>query len=436
MKKLRLFIIILALIAFIFPVMPVYADTLRINSSWENQKLRETLHFTFALDGDAVGEWEIVDFTQRINGYDPSHFTYDMTQAQYRGNSFYDYGRVTQHYSPGFKVHSLWTKGFIINDWNQTVPEYEIKRINGKYYMFIALKDNNYIQTGIPQGYYVFRKISNEPQDNNADLYREVKNEYENGSIIPADLRKLPVDLNIPFRIMWLIYADGMLDGKRFQMSDSQKQMVFDVMDNFKAGVEKAANHNVKIFNDYTIIQRQIDISDTKPEVGGSYISPEMAKPDIDKYAPSDDYHFVFAISFINTAPVRGVSVGSLWVEQGYANCNFYQTGDALNTSIAVHEFLHAFETERSPGSLPGINIPPRHAIIVGTEGINEFYPGYEIYAYEGEFHEEAVEYDYRHHMLAFDKAIFQANVQYTDPVTEEVRYVGIFPSMWKFFKR
>jgi hypothetical protein len=36
--------------------------------------------------------------------------------------------------------------------------------------------------------------------------------------------------------------------------------------------------------------------------------------------------------------------------------------------------------------------------------------------------------------MIDFERKFFQANIEYIDPVTKEVRYLGIFPSMWKYF--
>jgi hypothetical protein len=340
-----------------------------------------------------------------------------MRAAQYRRNSIYGYGRITQHYTTHI-LQSAWTKGFIVNGADDTMPTYEVKRIVGQDYMFI--------ECASPQGHYVFKK-TNAAFNNKSELhFNNVKAEYDLFSPFPAEARETVTGLNIPIRIMWLIYTNGVLDGKTYAMSGGYRQMVFDVMGQFKEGIEKATGNNVEIINDYTVIHRELDISENRPDVGSSFISNALVQTDIDQFAPASSFHFVFTVSAIDTRPIRGVSSGSLWFEQGYANCYFVE-GDPHNASVAVHEFIHALEIDFHPGIFPGIEIPLRHALF-------ENYPGYEAYATDGEYNEAASQFDDEYFMRVFERDFFKADIRFTEPHTGAIKYVGIFPSMWQYF--
>jgi hypothetical protein len=292
--------------------------------------------------------------------------------------------------------------------------------------MFIEFKDDDYITNGILKGYYVFKRKSHIPRDDDSAYQREIKQEYLTQSRVPFEERVTQTDLRVPVRIMWLIYTDGVLDTRRYPMSEEYKQLVFNTINQFKTGVEKATRNNAEIFNYYTIVDREMDISSNRPEIGSSFISKELAMPDIKKYAPESQYHFVFTVSAIDTLPIRGVSTGCIWTEQGYATVHFVE-GEAVNSSTAVHEFIHAFEIDYQPGVFPEIEIPLRHSL-------SQTFSGYEAYAEGGAFNEKANSYNETYFMREFEKAFFEGNIRHTDPHTKEVRYVGMFPSMWKYF--
>jgi hypothetical protein len=418
-----LFLIIFLLFS---PYATIYAYRPQITTTWDDNRLYENLNYVFVPDARAVGEWEVYDFTERIANYNPNQPRWDMSNVHYRGNSVYEYGRVIQRFKNNYTVYSRWTKGFIINDWHKTVPKYEVHRISGGYYMFIEFKDDEYITNGRLKGYYVFKRKSHVPKDDDAAFHREIKQEYLTQSRIPAEERVGIINMRVPIRIMWLVYTDGVLDTRRYFMSEEYMTLVFNTMAEFKAGIEKATRNNVEIINEYTIINRQMDISSNRPAIGSSFISRELAMPDIIRYAPENKYHFVFTVSAIDTLPIRGVSNGCIWMEQGYATVHFVES-ETVNTSTAVHEFIHALEIDYQPGVFPEIEIPMRHAL-------SEVFIGYEAYAEGGALNEQGNAFNNYYNMREYERAFFEANIIYTDPITNEIRYVGIFPSMWRYF--
>jgi hypothetical protein len=183
-------------------------------------------NYSFVPDKDAVGEWEVYDFVEKTDGYDPARANdtiSDKNKWMYRGNSVYEDGTVKLRFD-GSDQLARWTKGFMVwDDW-KVVPAYEIKNINGARYMFVEWKNNDYTAHGKLPGYYVFKKISDEPagwaehmaERKFIDTHRpKVKAEYDKWSDIPANER------NLPPMIFLISYA-----GTTFQSSHTIKPFV------------------------------------------------------------------------------------------------------------------------------------------------------------------------------------------------------------------
>jgi hypothetical protein len=405
-------------------------------------------NYTFILDKEAVGEWEIYDFVDKINDFDPAIKRKDVSKKEdvsYRGSSIYEDGTMVRRLNEHSRTFR-WTKGFMLwEDW-KTVPAYEIKSINGDKYMFVEWKGNYYQTKGEMPGYNVFIKTSDKPsgweklQKLNKftdGLRPKVKAEYDKWSDKPADERDLPKNLNVPLHVMWLIYTDVRLNRIDLKMTQDYIELILEAMDDFEEIVENLTDYNVDIINEYMTVDRHIDIDKTEVRVpdGGhvKYITPEIAQPEIRKYAPAGNYNYVFTFSPTNNDAAVGMSLKSMADGQGYSSLPCLSYSDSLwNNQTVLHEFLHSFEFNDFPTFLPGIEMPYVHAINGGrSPGVGQIFPGYEGYKLNGKFFLEGAEdeqYTYK-----FLELILKANVKYTDPATKKMKYVGIYPSMWEY---
>lgn len=128
--------------------------------------ITDTLEYTFQLDGAAVGEWETYDYTQNPDGYNPNRsgrLTNLWKETGWTGSSIYPDGTLVQRYAFDDMptVTNTWTEGYMI--WDDVVPAYEIKELDGRTYMFIEWKNSDYRRTGEIPGYYVMVKTSDTP---------------------------------------------------------------------------------------------------------------------------------------------------------------------------------------------------------------------------------------------------------------------------------
>lgn len=269
-----------------------------------------------------------------------------------------------------------------------------------------------------------------------SDLRSSVQTEYGQWAMVPADERILPTNMKVPFRIMWLIYTDGVLNEKQYKMTDSCKYLILDTMKEFEGFVETSTNNNVDIINEYKFIDRQIDISNTDTSVNGFYsISPEVAQQEITYYAPTNTYNFVMTVAQIPTNLngsdySAGMCYDSIINGQGYATL-YISEKNKSPVSIIAHEFLHAFEFNRvSNDFLPEIIMPWLH-VLPGDDPVGLKITGFEEYNSGGKFLSEA--YNSDGDSVPYMRAFLQANIKYIDPATKEMKYVGMFPSMWKY---
>ena len=425
--------------------------TLKITTTWDGERYVDTMDYKFIPDDEAVGDWVVCDFVDTIDKFNPAHQSWNISDVYYIGNRFYEDGTMLAYFSDtantsdAFAVQQ-WTKGYIMQ--GGVIPSYEIRQIGGYTYMFVQWKSGSYSIWGLTPSYYVFIKTSDESTtmeepESLIHLRDEVYNEYEQWSSVPAEKRDLPKNMKVPFRVMWLIYTDAVYNGTQYLMTESQIQKIFNNMKLFEERVERVTSNNVDIINEYTLVSRQINFNDAAAKdsvYGGSWLSPKLAQPELENYAPPSEYNFVFSTSAFDTAlsgGPHGRCGGYVTAGQGYACHTLYENG---GWGGALHEMLHAFEFGRTPSFLSGIEMPWVHAISVGTNGESpELYPGYEGYFIGGEFNDELLD-DFRGQSgwetlvgWAYNDKFLQADIQYVNPKTKEIKYVGIYPSMWKY---
>lgn len=129
-----------------------------------NGVIRESMDYKFVPDKDVVGEWKTIGWYLTISDFNPSH-GYDG-KLWWLGNSFYDDGIMHSHHINGSKDESdsRYTKGYVFDFLGpDIILSYEIKQIDGKTYMFMEWKSEDYISRGQKPSYYVFEKTSDTP---------------------------------------------------------------------------------------------------------------------------------------------------------------------------------------------------------------------------------------------------------------------------------
>ncbi len=131
-----------------------------------NGGLHDSMDYKFALDKEAVGQWEAIDFVGTPDEFDSK----DTTRRKYIWPctyNFYDDGKMVTSSvdgATGVKVNNehIWTKGYVVAT-EDTVPAYEIKQLNGKTFMFYEWKSGDYTIRGQKPSYFVLVKTSDTP---------------------------------------------------------------------------------------------------------------------------------------------------------------------------------------------------------------------------------------------------------------------------------
>ena len=112
----------------------------------------DNINLPFIDDPPVIGEWQSVDFVAQ-----PSDFNPDQPQWKralfLKGLTFLANGRM----QPGWLT---WTKGVVMHHGDKTASRYEIREINGQFYMFFEWKSGDSMILGRKPPYYVLKKIS------------------------------------------------------------------------------------------------------------------------------------------------------------------------------------------------------------------------------------------------------------------------------------
>ncbi len=140
----------------------------------------DKLNGEFELDKDAVGEWELFfigDIPTISKYFDPNSAPWSTSQ-NWKGLSIYDDGTMIMRYIDNGHVvdrkNLHWTKGYFVRilfNREDVIPAYAISTINGKTFMLMQWKSNDYVTKGIITSYYVFVKNSSTPASKDTNVY-------------------------------------------------------------------------------------------------------------------------------------------------------------------------------------------------------------------------------------------------------------------------
>ena len=111
---------------------------------------QDNINLPFVNDPQVLGQWESVDFVA-----DPADFTPDKPSWEGRlylkGLTFLEGGKTPQPWW-------TWTKGVVIHHGDKTASHYDIRKLNGKLYLFFEWKSGDVTISGMKPHYYVLTK--------------------------------------------------------------------------------------------------------------------------------------------------------------------------------------------------------------------------------------------------------------------------------------
>ena len=392
-------------------------------------------NYRFIMDEDLLGEWEVVDYIEYFRGIEG--FNPRLSSPRGTTRTFLPNGTVivTWPHQGGFQETWGWTRGYIISGFTYhavynpqqkatVASSYTKARLGGNHYLFVQNKDGVYARTGQEPGYTVLVKRSSFSGSN--ALYNNVlqaqsaaEKEFAQWSGVQSKERGLS-NMRVPFRIMWLVYTNGTYGGRSYRMSDATLERFKSSIAELETTVERLTNNNVDIINEYRVIDRLVEGTCEQANPIHVGISPRTAKPEMDLYAPIGEINFVYTVSAIPN-PNTGGPYQSIYSGQGFASSGAEGLADGIAHMHFLHEILHAFEF-RSARPV-NIEMPLLHISCC------EFPVGYENYQPGRAWS------DNRSGDLNGTKGelFLTANVRYTDPRTNAVSYVGLYPSIFTY---
>ena len=106
----------------------------------------------FKNDKKVIGKWQAIDFV-----FDPSEFK--PGQKFWKGDLFLETLTLLPKGKTPMSPAITWTKGKILHHNDKTASAYEIKKIDGKEYMFFEWKSGDYTFRGRNPAYYVLERV-------------------------------------------------------------------------------------------------------------------------------------------------------------------------------------------------------------------------------------------------------------------------------------
>lgn len=236
-----------------------------------------------------------------------------------------------------------------------------------------------------------------------------VRQEYFKWSKTPVEKRNTPKNMNVPYRILWIVLDNELLfnnpdDVYYSKIDESYIEEVKYLMYNFEMFVEKSTSNNVDIINDYIVVDAE-----------------ELNRHHFRSYAPATDYEFVMCVrqsELLNEkskSEVYGQLVSATYFArdtgQGSAEIKYRDLG------LALHEFLHNFEffADWEDAYLPGIKMPDLH-----------------LYEQLAEENAEKSGKNIREAILGYFADYLSGNVKCVEDGFDDL-YIGIYPSMWQY---
>ena len=123
--------------------------------------VKDNTNIPFINDEEIKGTvWVPVDFVKDVEDFSPAKITWPKDKPLSLQRIIFEAsGKVTYEHKNGL-ITNRWSKGFVINDSNQTVCAYTIKEINGQKYLFIQWKSylDYQVLRGLPRYYVLIEK--------------------------------------------------------------------------------------------------------------------------------------------------------------------------------------------------------------------------------------------------------------------------------------
>ncbi|OPZ85473.1 MAG: hypothetical protein BWY74_03907 [Firmicutes bacterium ADurb.Bin419] len=129
-----------------------------------NGVIHESMNYKFVMDEYTVGQWEQIDFVASPDDFDGSNIT-RQKYIEKGTHNFYDDGRMVSYADKSIGTgETKWTKGYIFNMGSQdTISNYKLRILNGKTFMFVEWKNDDYAVRGQKPNYFVYVKTSDTP---------------------------------------------------------------------------------------------------------------------------------------------------------------------------------------------------------------------------------------------------------------------------------
>jgi len=112
----------------------------------------DDVNLPFKNDKKVIGKWKAIDFV-----FEPSEF--NPNQKFWKGDLYLKTLTLLPKGQTPMSPAITWTKGKILNHNNETASAYEIKKIDGKEYMFFEWKSGDYVYRGMNPAYYVLERM-------------------------------------------------------------------------------------------------------------------------------------------------------------------------------------------------------------------------------------------------------------------------------------
>lgn len=118
---------------------------------------KDDINKPFVNDKRVLGKWQACGYCRNIEVFDPANA--NNAVLLYTGIEFCPNGELINYFRKSTvcsRDFNEWTKGYVLNKDDVTACKYEIKKIEGKQYLFLQWKNGDYVYGGLDPIYYVF----------------------------------------------------------------------------------------------------------------------------------------------------------------------------------------------------------------------------------------------------------------------------------------
>ena len=139
------------------PTVLVLRQLDRIAYREEELRKKDNVDLPFVFDPNVIGDWRTVDCVKTKERFDPAHPTtaaFSVSSIRFRtdGTAIITYDAIDK--ARAGKETFSWTRGVLIR--GGLACAYEIRRSEGKEYLFLEWKNGDYVYGGQDPWHYVF----------------------------------------------------------------------------------------------------------------------------------------------------------------------------------------------------------------------------------------------------------------------------------------